>query len=508
MKAMKRMKRGAGPLARRAVALVLALAMALVGLAAPLATVTAYASSSSSSVISDASEGVVRVFCIYTVSGYDEATSNSNGTYTYDPTSSTVGYAWGTGFGIGETAGEATDTFVTNRHVVTNDDYDISEIWILLDDDAVTITENYSVVTDADGNYIDSYPSSIDIEVDETKAVRADILYVSEDEDPDVAIIQARSEVSGRVALALQDEDVSAGDGVWALGYPGDSEDMSTSYEEVDTGYKYTLSGSIDDITVTSGIISRIVELDAHGGNTYIQHAASISSGNSGGPLVDENGAVIGINTLIHTGDTDTDYYALDIDYVIEVCEAEGIPYATYSDDIPVVLIAGIAVAVVAVVAVVVVLLSRKKAAAPVAATAGEPAPAPAPAPAPVTAPAPVPVASPAIANDSGFRIQGQSGVFAGRRFAIAGQLRLGRDPSKNDLVFPGDTKGISGVHCVLGVDGAGQVTLMDLGSTYGTYLAQGQRLAAHQPLTLKPGDVFYLGSTDQQFVLVRKGGQ
>jgi len=48
--------------------------------------------------------------------------------------------------------------------------------------------------------------------------------------------------------------------------------------------------------TVTSGIISGFRE---HDGQSFIQTDAPINLGNSGGPLVDEKGTVLGINTMI-----------------------------------------------------------------------------------------------------------------------------------------------------------------------------------------------------------------
>lgn len=59
-------------------------------------------------------------------------------------------------------------------------------------------------------------------------------------------------------------------------------------------------------------------------------------------------------------------------------------------------------------------------------------------------------------------RIVGVNGHFAGRRFALTGTLRLGRLPDQNDLVFPADTTGVSGVHCVVRLTSGG-ATLTDL---------------------------------------------
>lgn len=80
-------------------------------------------------------------------------------------------------------------------------------------------------------------------------------------------------------------------------------------------------------------------------------------------------------------------------------------------------------------------------------------------------------------AQDSLLRLQGVSGTFAGRRFPMADTVRIGRDPSLNQLSYPANVKGISRQHCELRLVN-GQVYLKDLGSTYGTFLGSGQRLA------------------------------
>ena len=114
------------------------------------------------------------------------------------------------------------------------------------------------------------------------------------------------------------------------------------------------------------------------------------------------------------------------------------------------------------------------------------------------------PPAAPVIAGDTGLRIQGVAGRFASRRFAVTGQLRIGRDPARNDLVYPADSQGVSGVHCVLLADG-GRLLVQDLGSTYGTFVG-GNRLAANAPVELRVGDRFCLGSEQETFVIARKG--
>ena len=70
--------------------------------------------------------------------------------------------------------------------------------------------------------------------------------------------------------------------------------------------------------TTTSGIISN------HGHNIngldYIQHDAALNPGNSGGPLLDESGFVIGINTFIIKNGQNIGF-ALPIKYVVEAAQ-------------------------------------------------------------------------------------------------------------------------------------------------------------------------------------------
>jgi putative serine protease PepD len=69
-------------------------------------------------------------------------------------------------------------------------------------------------------------------------------------------------------------------------------------------GYALALDGGP---TVTSGIVSalkRTIETDSGALNSLIQTDAAISSGNSGGPLVNLKGEVVGINTAVARGDS------------------------------------------------------------------------------------------------------------------------------------------------------------------------------------------------------------
>lgn len=395
----------------------------------------------------------------------------------------------GSGFGTGE-PGEEAQYFITNHHVVypTGNGLPATNIWILKNSNA------YNPVTG----------------LDTAQCIPCTIEYADADGAPDFAIIKAADPVPGRYALPLLHEDsessLAVGDRVIALGYPGSS-------DIIDAGtYGSALVAGVEDVTVTEGIVSRFTTAAALGNTRIIQHDAQINHGNSGGPLINENGVVVGINTYIFGQDVDTgdrmSSAAVRINYAFEVMDRNHIPYHTDKDlGMPLWVIIAIAAAVVVVIALVVILVvvsSKKKKPAPAPAPIPVPGPVPGPGPIPGPISGPGPIPGP-VDVDNRPRLQGVAGQFAGKRFAMKNNIRIGRDPNKNDLVFAPDTKGISGVHCVLTVRD-GSVWIRDLGSTYGTFVG-GQKLVPHQPVQLRVGDQFTLGSEKQAFIIAPKGG-
>ncbi len=135
----------------------------------------------------------------------------------------------------------------------------------IIDSKGIVITNNH-VITGAE---------DIVVRVDGDKEYKAKI--IGADPLSDIAVLQIVSKEKF-IPVKLGDSDrARIGDWVIAIGNP------------------FGLGG-----TVTSGIISarnRSIGLSRY--EDYIQTDASINSGNSGGPLFDMNGDVIGINTAI-----------------------------------------------------------------------------------------------------------------------------------------------------------------------------------------------------------------
>lgn len=98
------------------------------------------------------------------------------------------------------------------------------------------------------------------------------------------------------VPLKISSQLPSKGGDVFAIGFPGAADEVFNNYKD---------EGGAIESTVTSGKIGRVVqgqlfnddENQGFATTTWIQHSAAISGGNSGGPLFDSCGRVIGVNT-------------------------------------------------------------------------------------------------------------------------------------------------------------------------------------------------------------------
>ena len=95
---------------------------------------------------------------------------------------------------------------------------------------------------------------------------------VSSDETNDLALLQAPSPF--KEVASIRENAVQLGDGVVAIGYP----------------YHGLLTS---DFTVTTGIVSSLSGI--FNDTRHLQISAAVQPGNSGGPLLDFGGAVVGV---------------------------------------------------------------------------------------------------------------------------------------------------------------------------------------------------------------------
>ena len=102
----------------------------------------------------------------------------------------------------------------------------------------------------------------------------------------DIAILKIDGQTNLPTVTLGDDSNMKTGDKVYAMGYPG----AATLHDSID------LNQSMQEPTLTQGIISARKQMD--GGWGILQMDAAIHYGNSGGPLFNEAGEVIGINTF------------------------------------------------------------------------------------------------------------------------------------------------------------------------------------------------------------------
>ena len=134
----------------------------------------------------------------------------------------------------------------------------------------------------------------------------------------DFTILSLDRPISNRKCLSLEMDGVVDMEDVYALGFP-----YTVSQVEDFTSTTYMDS----DVTLNAGKVSKASTVIQ--GVSYVQHSANITEGNSGGPLVNSAGAVVGINNI-------TDYltasygWAVEISQVINELDASNIQYESH----------------------------------------------------------------------------------------------------------------------------------------------------------------------------------
>lgn len=359
-----------------------------------------------------------------------------------------IGY--GSGFAVGK-KGQPVEYIVTNAHVVNN----------------------YSTNT---------YSADITVYFSEkaNKYMSPEVIYF--DMTKDIAILKLPEPTTERSPLMIADvNSVDAGDVDYVLGYPDYGESNVTKHDET-------------DIMIVSGVVSKRDKIDwaerYDGSNVevFLTDAKS-SNGNSGGPAINDKGAVIGIYSGAKIGGTidhQTDIcVAISSGELVRALNSVGADYEMYSEGgssmLLIIICSAAGVVVAAAVIVIVVVMKKKKGAAKPAGAVQN-----------ATA---IPVQN----NTGSVAIIGANGNFKGSTFVVNGVLVIGRNPQKCNVCYPVDTKGVSGVHCQVKRSSMG-VELVDCGSTNGTFLGSGQKLQPNVPVVLNNGDYFYLASTEQMF--------
>lgn len=293
----------------------------------------------------------------------------------------------------------------------------------------------------------------------------AEAYLVDYNAEKDVAVLKLAEPTDKRSALTLQlpSED-QLGSEVYAIGYP----------LAADMTVQAVTSYSQKDATVTGGRLSRILT-ESNTGRQLIQTDTALSGGNSGGPLIDENGAVLGVNTYGSNLDQNL-FYAVSAAEVTPILQRNSITFTmadgaaqqeqseTTGGHINPILIAAAVILLAAIVVLAILLIWKNN-----------------------------------QKRNSGAMIRSLAPQHGGMTMHVKNfPVVAGRDPACCALLYRDGTPGVSSRHCQIEYDARKkQFTVTDLGSTYGTFLRNGQRLNPNRPVRLTDGSEIYLGEPD-----------
>jgi len=360
--------------------------------------------------------------------------------------------AWiGTGFAVGK-ANEPVKYFVTNEHVasapVENTQFEF-------------VGEELHEIS-----YKLEYQPYIIFSDLEHKVV-ANQVVVSD--RCDLAVLSLNEPTTDRVPMKIRTFDVDSleHEEVYAVGFPGISDHINLK-TPIGTG---NLNSYKTDITFTKGIVNLSKEHAISKEGELIQHDAKISGGNSGGPLVDKNGYVLGVNTSILVEDEvngealqTSDYgLAITANEVVRFLEDNRIEFMLAPNPMTMILlIAGGAVVLIALIIAIVLLKKNSK--------------------------------------KNARTLFCDEGNLHGRKYPLKGKVAIGHDARRCQIVFPAGSPGVSGLHCTVTYDGK-IVKVIDENSSYGTWI-DNQRLQPGVATVMHRGQKLYLGSTKQALSL------
>jgi S1-C subfamily serine protease len=159
------------------------------------------------------------------------------------------------------------------------------------------------------------------------RAVPATIVAQTQDGppgSPGFALLRVAQAPAGTKALALS-SSLQPQDNVVAGGFPGAAASMAGTYRAI-------LNGDTSQVGAlrTAATRGTVMAMPAAGAAGLLAHSASISSGNSGGPLVDACGRAVGVDTFVPSDGENVEQlnFALGAGDAIRFLSAHGVTVA------------------------------------------------------------------------------------------------------------------------------------------------------------------------------------
>jgi hypothetical protein len=341
--------------------------------------------------------------------------------------------------------------------------------------------------------------------------------------EPDIAILKVDPEhhLYGFNPLEFANRNIAnTGETIYNLGFifnEGDDWQVSLSSD------KTSIKGNLTEFTRWDGV------------EVYRTNAA-VDSGTTGGPLVNENGQVLGVNSftmLYLTGING----AVQIDYLNDFLLSRNIPFNAASEinstngdngedgesETNYLLIGGIIAGLLVLGAIIMVSTMAGRRRKPPAKSSAKPSQKDAAAPIRDDK-TPAASASDAwartqavfpqkakrkdtpVVEKSGIKdvrplLLGIAGQFTGKTIDfVEGQIVVGRDPRLAQMIYPQNNTDISRKHCTVRFDEKTYKFILEDFSSNGTFLSSNQKLEPGKPYYLSSGDRFYLAKPSEVF--------
>jgi S1-C subfamily serine protease len=154
--------------------------------------------------------------------------------------------------------------------------------------------------------------SGLSAQIGNNAQVTSPVQIVASDPCDDLAVVKLATPVPGLKALSLGSSGALApGDQVTVLGYPGSLQQSLNSDQTV---------GQATSVVANTGTVSQVgVKATPDPSSPEYQntvvHQAPVNHGDSGGPLLNNKGQVVGVNTLTNVNNQGQ-YYAIASDYI------------------------------------------------------------------------------------------------------------------------------------------------------------------------------------------------
>jgi hypothetical protein len=353
------------------------------------------------------------------------------------------------------------------------------------------------------------------------KVIKKEASIIVSEPAKDLAILRCETLPETGV-FTIVDREVAGGQEVMAIGFPGILDEVFSA-KSATLEFKPNPSGRKDEFIIPSahvdlftpvslsGNAGKEMRIDSGYGGEFraIAHSAQISGGNSGGPLIDKDGRLFGIN--VATSIKRSDYsFAIHASELIAIARVHSIPIDVTTskastgagvENSPLQITLIIILAVFAIVMFLLVLRKPRMVLVDAVSKLGSRAKRENP---PIPAPPPWRQSPPPAPVSGGKHMRFRGRDFHGRSYdlplststfhAANNKLIIGRNSDLSQLHLPHDS--VSRQHAILTLQG-GNIYVEDRNSGNGTKVNGLAIIVGSPPRILLPGDKLSLGEVD-----------